>query len=214
MKKIIFLLTALPFCANAAELEKVAKTEPKIYHGDIFLYPYRPILYGTGKHYQGEKLKEAGFKLAPDELLYEIWACNDECSNWHRDKKKPYKIFPSHLPMSILKDLEEGDEIGLKLKNGFKCVVKASQIGSRYEENKKSFQAMRNELLQVFLNRPDYQDDEKELEKMNLIQKGMVEPSSIAKTFEKKDKVEGWTLTDTVKLKYLTMLQAQKNNKN
>ena len=214
MKNIIFLLTALPFCANAAELEKIVNQEPTVHHGDIFLYPHRPILYGTGNHPQGKMLKNAGFNLEPDELLYQVWACSDQQDNWHEDEQAPYDAFPSYLPLSILKDLKEDDSISLKFNSGFKCTLKVSQLRHRYQNQGGAFETLRNELLQVFLNRPDYQDDEKELEKMNLIQKGMIEPSSFAKAFGKKDKVEGWTLTDMVKLKYLTMLQAQKNNKN
>ncbi|MGE0206809.1 MAG: hypothetical protein AB7R69_03065 [Candidatus Babeliales bacterium] len=182
MKKIVLILCAMTL-AHAAEEKKQPNTKQDVVHeGELFLYPLRPMFYGSGNSFCGKTLQDSGINyLKPDELCFEVWATSDECNNWQKDRTPPHAIFPEYLPFSILKDLDEGDQICLKL-TGFKCCLTLKQKGKQYETQRK-FQDVRDELLNVVLkqNKLDYDPtDENFLE-----QQGIIEPEFVPALFPK-----------------------------
>lgn len=78
----------------------------------------------------GKSFSPLGIELSEDETYIQVWVGNEENDNWTCDGENH---FPSYLPLSILKDVKEGETINLKW-NGEDVRLRASQLEYRYRK--------------------------------------------------------------------------------
>jgi hypothetical protein len=158
MKKIMLLSIFIPFVINAAE-----KQEQSVYKGTLVLENQIPFLFGTGNAFGNkDSLAKLGFKhLKADELLFNVTVRNenDEAEFSRRPHTYPYSIFPGFLPFSMIKDLQEGDQLCVAL-SGFKWCLTAQKMNFYQELNFE--EARKNCLLEALQKGVLYNENDKE----------------------------------------------------
>ena len=73
-----------------------------------------------------------GISLSKEDTYVQVWVGDEEVDNWTSNSDKLGQRFPSWLPLSILKDVKEGDTIKLKWNNETIELI-ANQLDYRYK---------------------------------------------------------------------------------
>jgi len=124
--------------------------------GNMFLVPNRLFKFKELKNDDGNGNDDGlftrrynnltGMSYQDDDLMVEFWATNEQCQNWHchdwseLGEEEIMGRLPNHLPLRVLQNLKEGDEITLhfrannaKVPYEYELRLTARQIGFRYE---------------------------------------------------------------------------------
>lgn len=124
-------------------------TNSNVFSGEFFIVPNSKVSRESvwRKSQFDEIMKAYGFDpMKEGESLVEVWStdvdCYDEngdlkpgkCDNWADHWKFGRDsgiIYPASIPMSIIKDLKEGQTVRFKV-YGMDIEMKANQLGHRY----------------------------------------------------------------------------------
>lgn len=81
-----------------------------------------------------------------NDLMVEFWATSQECQNWHchdwddLGEEQLMGRLPQHLPLRVLQNIKEGDELVLHFQANnaqvpyeYELKLRATQLGYRYE---------------------------------------------------------------------------------
>src|ERR1700722_15636200 len=133
----------------------------QLIQGVVFLYPLRAEWIKTPKDADlGPDSLSMGdfselFKAEETDILcLQVWVKSQECKNWESNGQSWLQgRFPSRLPIGYFLGKKEGDVVELSCPTRKKHFsLTCQQLGSRYQENNRTFENIMEEMFMVTYN--------------------------------------------------------------